>query len=287
MGCPRCEIPLTWHTYTSPRRDEGVLVCHHCNYRAPHPTTCPACGSDQIKFFGGGTERVEAELRRQYSLARPVRWDTDTTAARGSHDELLDQFISGEANVLVGTQMVAKGLDLPLVTLVGVISADTALFLPDYRSAERTFQLLTQVAGRAGRGLLGGRVILQTYSPEHYAVQAAAEHDYYAFYDRELRYRAELGYPPLARLVRLEIRATSAQRAREQAEKLKARLLDRIEEEKRRQTTLIGPAPAFYPRIDDMHRWQIIVRGPDPVSLMGDLRTSPELIVDVDPVSLL
>lgn len=283
--CPHCEIPLTWHTYGS--HEQGRLVCHHCNYRTDHPQTCPACGSDQIKFFGGGTERVETELAARFPDARPLRWDRDTTAGRDSHDELLRRFVDGEANVLIGTQMVAKGLDLPLVTLVGVISADTALYLPDYRSGERTFQLLTQVAGRAGRGLLGGRVILQTYAPDHYAIAAAAEHDYHAFYAQEMQKRAEIGYPPFSRLVRLEVRATDSERAREVAQKLHARLRRRIREEKRVETHLIGPAPCFYPRVDDLYRWHVIVRGPDPATLVGDLRGSDRLIVDVDPVSLL
>jgi primosomal protein N' (replication factor Y) len=301
MLCPHCEVPLTWHTYGGKSRSDmlsrtpegvlhgsqGKLVCHHCNYRADHPQTCPACGSDQIKFFGGGTERVETELASRFPEAVPLRWDRDTTSGRDSHDELLRRFVDGEANVLIGTQMVAKGLDLPLVTLVGVISADTALNLPDYRSGERTFQLLTQVAGRAGRGLLGGRVILQTYAPDNYAIAAAAEHDYHAFYDQELQKRAEIGYPPFSKLVRLEVRATDSERAREVAQKLHARLKHRIREEKRVETHLIGPAPCFYPRIDDMYRWHVIVRGPDPAALVGDLRTSERLIIDVDPVSLL
>jgi primosomal protein N' (replication factor Y) len=288
MACPRCGTPLTWHSYRGGERaDEGRLVCHHCNYRTEHPQTCPACGSDQIKFFGGGTERVEDEVRRHFPNARPVRWDRDTTEGKGAHDALLDSFVNQRADVLIGTQMVAKGLDLPLVTLVGVISADTALYLPDYRSGERTFQLLTQVAGRAGRGLLGGRVVLQTYAPDHYAIQAAAEHNYHRFYETEMRYRSEIGYPPFSRLARLEIRGTSAREAKERAVKLHRRLAQRIAEEHRVQTSLIGPAPCFYARIDDLHRWHIIVRGPDPVSLLADLRSSQWLYVDIDPVSLL
>lgn len=288
IECPRCEIPLTWHVqHAEGSTQPGMLVCHHCDYRTTHPDVCPACGSEHVKFFGGGTERVEEEVRRLFPGARPVRWDRDTTTGKGSHDVLLQRFIDREANVLIGTQMVAKGLDLPLVTLVGVISADTALYLPDYRAGERTFQLLTQVAGRAGRGLLGGRVILQTYAPEHYAIRAAAEHNYHAFYERERQYRARLGYPPYSRLVRLEVRATSADRARQEAERLHALLKARIEEERRVETSLIGPAPCFYPRLDNLHRWHVIVRGPDPVSLVSDLRSTESLYVDVDPVSLL
>jgi len=283
LTCPRCETPLTWHTHGG----GGTLVCHHCDYRGQHPETCPNCGSNQIKHFGGGTERVEAEVRRHFPDARPLRWDRDTTGGKDAHDALLRQFIDREADVLIGTQMVAKGLDLPLVTLVGVVSADTALYLPDYRSGERTFQLLTQVAGRAGRSPLGGEVILQTYAPDNYAIQAASQHDFHRFYERELSYRLELGYPPYLRLTRLLIRADSAQKAREEAARLHAILRDRIAAERLSQTSLIGPAPCFYARRDNLYRWHVIVRGPDPVVLLADLPPSKLVQVDVDPVSLL
>jgi primosomal protein N' (replication factor Y) len=263
------------------------LVCHHCDYRGQHPETCPNCGSNQIKHFGGGTERVEAEVRRHFPDARPLRWDRDTTGGKDAHDALLRQFIDREADVLIGTQMVAKGLDLPLVTLVGVVSADTALYLPDYRSGERTFQLLTQVAGRAGRSPLGGEVILQTYAPDNYAIQAASQHDFHRFYERELSYRLELGYPPYLRLARLLIRADSAQKASEEAARLHAILRDRIASERLSQTSLIGPAPCFYARRDNLYRWHVIVRGPDPGALLADLPPSKYVQVDVDPVSLL
>jgi primosomal protein N' (replication factor Y) len=157
LTCPRCGISLTWHSIRGEQaQDRGALVCHHCNYRGQQPDRCPECRSDQVKYFGGGTERVEEEVAKRFPKVTVVRWDSDTTTTKGSHDALLQQFLTRQANILIGTQMVAKGLDLPLVTLVGVISADTGLYLPDYRSSERTFQLLTQVAGRAGRGLLGG-----------------------------------------------------------------------------------------------------------------------------------
>jgi primosomal protein N' (replication factor Y) len=283
LTCPRCETPLTWHAHGG----GGTLVCHHCNYRSQHPQTCPNCGSNQIKHFGGGTERVEDEVRRRFPDARPLRWDRDTTGGKDAHDALLRQFIDGEADVLIGTQMVAKGLDLPLVTLVGVVSADTALYLPDYRSGERTFQLLTQVAGRAGRSPLGGEVILQTYAPDNYAIQAASQHDFHRFYERELSYRLELGYPPYLRLARLLIRADSAQRARQEAGRLHTVLTDRIAAERLSQTSLIGPAPCFYARRDNLYRWHVIVRGPDPGALLADLPPSKLVQVDVDPVSLL
>ncbi len=288
LRCPNCEIPLTWHTYhDSQHHQQGMLVCHHCNHREGHPKTCPECGSEQIRFFGGGTERIEQEVSRRFPQARPIRWDRDTTGGKDTHAALLEQFVNGQADVLIGTQMVAKGLDLPLVTLVGVISADTALYLPDYRSGERTFQLLTQVAGRAGRGLLGGKVIIQTYVPDHYAVRAAAEHNFHAFYEQELRYRGEMGYPPYSRLARLLIRAESKQAAQQEAERLHAVLSQRIAEQGLSSTFLIGPAPCFYPRRGYFYRWHVIVRGPTPTAILGDLRTSHLLRIDVDPVSLL
>lgn len=282
--CPNCETPLTWHTY---RNMQGILVCHYCDHREDHPDTCPACGSNQIRFFGGGTERVEQEVLKRFPQARPTRWDRDTTGGKDTHAALLERFISRESNVLIGTQMVAKGLDLPLVTLVGVISADTALYLPDYRCGERAFQLLTQVAGRAGRGLLGGRVILQTYAPDHYAIRAASEHNYYAFYEQELRYRGEIGYPPYSRLARLIIRAETLHKVREEAQALYTTLSQRITEQGLSNTSLIGPAPCFYPRRENMYRWHIIVRGPTPAAALTDLHPSRNIQIDLDPVSLL
>jgi len=288
FSCPNDEVPLTWHSFTDKQgREQGVLVCHYCNHRAQHPERCPACGSTQVKFFGAGTERVAQEVEAQFPEARTLRWDRDTTAGHATHEAILNQFAAGEANVLIGTQMIAKGLDLPLVTLVGVISADTALYLPDYRSGERTFQLLTQVAGRAGRGLLGGKVIIQTYAPDHYAILAASEHDYYAFYDREMRYRREIGYPPFSRLARLIVRAEVRDRAQQEAQRLYTLLQQRIREGRHTSTELIGPAPCFYPRENRLYRWHIIVRGPDPRPLLEGLQTTRFLHIDVDPVSLL
>ncbi|MGE5263055.1 MAG: primosomal protein N', partial [Acidobacteriota bacterium] len=195
--CRRCDNPMTYHG----SNDE--LVCHHCNRRDRVPTQCPYCGSTRIRYFGTGTQKVEEQIQVLFPSARTLRWDYDVTRGKDSHEAILDQFVRHQADILIGTQMIAKGLDLPLVTLVGVISADTSLNLPDFRAGERTFQLLTQVAGRAGRSILGGKVILQTYAPEHYAIQAASHHDYAAFYEREIAFRREQGYPPFNRLIRL------------------------------------------------------------------------------------
>ena len=186
------------------------MVCHQCNRRYVTPKTCPQCWSKRIKFFGIGTQRVEEDVHTLFPSARTLRWDRDVTQGKIAHELILDRFTRHEADVLIGTQMIAKGLDLPLVTLVGVVSADTALHLPDFRSGERTFQLLTQVAGRAGRSGLGGRVIIQTYTPEHYAIQAASRHDYKTFVAQELASRAALGYPPYSRLARLVLQHSAA-----------------------------------------------------------------------------
>ncbi|MGF1507727.1 MAG: primosomal protein N' [Anaerolineae bacterium] len=283
LVCPGTTIPMTYHT-TGPHA--GRVVCHISGYSEPHPTECPNCDSPRIKYFGSGTQKLEAEVLAHFPQAVPVRWDADTTAQKGSHNELLRRFADGEANVLVGTQMVAKGLDMPLVTLVGVISADTALYLPDFRASEWTFQLLTQVAGRAGRGVLGGRVVVQTYAPEHYAIRAAAEHDFHGFYAEENEKRAEIGYPPYSRLVRLLIRGYDLERVKEEAGAIYDALERAIEGGDR--TSLIGPVPCFYDRIDRINRWQVIVRSPDPVPLVArTIEPAKFLQIDVDPVSLL
>jgi len=286
--CPRCDTPLTWHQYRDKKNNEqSLLVCHHCDYRTRQPETCPICGSVHIRYFGSGTERVEQEIRELFPEAQPLRWDKDTTSGKDAHFVLLQQFASRQANVLIGTQMIAKGLDLPMVTLVGVINADTALHLPDYRSAERTFQLLTQVGGRAGRGLLGGEVIIQTYAPEHYAIRAAATHDFEGFYAEEIKRRRELGYPPFSRLVRLIVRAETSERTRQEAERLYKRLKEAIAEKHATNLSLIGPATCFYPRRDNLYRWHIIVRGPKPTRVLDGLHGGQFLQIDVDPVSLL
>jgi primosomal protein N' (replication factor Y) len=193
-----------------------------------------------VRFFGAGTQRVQEELSSLFPSSRALRWDYDATRARGAHEVLLAHFAGHRADVLIGTQMIAKGLDLPLVTLVGVVSADTGLHLPDFRAAERTFQVLTQVAGRAGRGLLAGRVILQTYHPDHPAIVAASRHDYEAFFEQEVEGRRQLGYPPFQRLTRLVYRNPDPDRARREVERV-GRLLRRALEEQGEPADLIGP----------------------------------------------
>jgi primosomal protein N' (replication factor Y) len=219
--------------------------------------------------------------------ARVVRWDRDVTTRKGSHDEILSQFSSHQADIMVGTQMIAKGLDLPLVTLVGVISADVGLYLPDFRAAERSFQLLTQVAGRAGRSLLGGQVIIQSYKPEHYVIQAARRHDYLDFSRQELAFRRQLGYPPFRRLARLVFEHKERERVQAESEALARGLRFVIAERALHGVDLIGPAPCFFGREQGKYRWQIVVRAIDPVAFLR-LATLPQgWRVDVDPVSLL
>jgi primosomal protein N' (replication factor Y) len=280
MKCSSCDLPLTFH------EAEGLLRCHTCNYHRRMPPACPACKSQRIRQYGTGTQRVEAELQALLPQARTLRWDHETTRQKGAHEQILSQFAAHQADVLVGTQMLAKGLDLPLVTLVGIVLADVGLSLPDFRTNERAYQVLTQVAGRAGRSLLGGEAILQTFQPEHYVLQAVANHDYQAFYQQELAFRRQLGYPPFATLVRLEFRHQQAGKAEEAANLLAAQLRRWLQEGSRTQTRLLGPAPCFFARAAGLFRWQILLVGPDPVSLLRG-RNISGWKVEVNPPSLL
>jgi primosomal protein N' (replication factor Y) (superfamily II helicase) len=283
--CPQCDTPLTYHT-------EAIsdLRCHRCGYTRKMPEKCPHCHSTQIRAYGLGSEKVETEAAALFPSARVLRWDWETTRQKDAHEIILSHFAAHRADVLVGTQMLAKGLDLPLVTLVGIVLADVGLNLPDPFTAERTFNLLTQVAGRAGRSALGGRVILQTFQPEHYAIQAASRHDYAGFYALELEERRKLGYPPFSRLVRLEYRHFDPAKAEAETRAIAAHLSADIQTYHRIQTDLIGPVPCFFAKVGGWYRWQIVVRGPDPVSLLRGkpfLSSSKGWRVEVDPVSLL
>jgi len=281
IKCSRCDVPMTYHSHSE------QLICHHCNRRMPIPSTCPNCASKRIRYFGIGTQRVEQAVREMFPDARVLRWDRDVTGAKGAHEELLQRFIDREADIMVGTQMIAKGLDLPFVTLVGVITADTALNLPDLRAAERTFQLLTQVAGRAGRSILGGRVIVQTYTPGHYAIQAASRHDYDAFYQHEIAFRRTHWYPPFSHLIRLICVQSNARRCREESQRMHRILTNKIERLGLPDIDLIGPSPCFISRVRGKYRWQIIVRGNDPHILLRDIPLPLGWRIDVDPVSTL
>ena len=281
LRCPRCDVPLIYHSSRS------QLVCHHCNHREPQPQRCPRCDGTRIRYFGLGTGQLESAVRQRWPEARLLRWDRDTARTHEAHRTILERFSSGAADILVGTQMITKGLDLPMVTVVGVISADTALNLPDFRSSERTFQLLTQVAGRAGRGLLGGQVVIQTYHPDHYAIVAASEHDYDRFAEQELAFRREQGYPPFSRLAKLVYEDPDYYRAESAAKELSTTLRGALARSGVPVTNLIGPAPPFFSRLRGRYRWQILLRHPDPSAFLNDLHLPEGWHVEIDPVDVL
>ncbi|MBE5768455.1 MAG: primosomal protein N' [Clostridiales bacterium] len=226
MKCPNCDISLTYHVATG----DGKLHCHYCGHMEDSPQTCPECASTYIRYFGAGTQKVEEELRRMFPGTGIVRMDIDTTSGKEGHAKLLDEFRSGRARILVGTQMIAKGLDFPKVTLVGVVAADMTLNLPDYRSRERTFQLLTQVAGRAGRGEIPGEVVVQTYKPEDEVIQASARQDYRAFFEREFARRRAGLYPPFTVMARLLVESTAGEKAYKRAEEMHRECLKLLSE---------------------------------------------------------
>ncbi|MBU0672475.1 MAG: primosomal protein N' [Candidatus Margulisbacteria bacterium] len=284
IECPDCAISLSYHS------DSQQVLCNRCDYRAAVPSTCPRCNSSSIAYFGIGTQRIENEVAQVFPQARILRYDTDSVSKRGSHETFFAAFAEHKADVLIGTQMVTKGLDVANVTLVGVVSADTALQLPDFRSAEHTFQLLTQVAGRAGRHHLPGKVIIQTYTPEHYAIKTATGHDYEAFYAQEIKHRQELSYPPFARLISLLISGPEASKVEKIAADLGQFLRKRLAKQ------VLGPASAVIPRLRGQWRWQILLKGKD----LGLLRQAVQetlakvvvpqeirVTVDVEPMGLL
>ncbi len=279
--CRRCTVTLTYHATVS------RLLCHLCNRRSSIPTRCPQCGSPRIRYLGLGTQRVVEELAQLLPHTPVMRWDMDAVRGRGAHQQMLERFSRGEAQVLVGTQMVTKGLHVPNVTLVGVILADLGLNLPDFRAAERAFQLLCQVAGRAGRGAVPGRVVIQTYDPDNYAVKAAASQDYEALYETELKYRQQLGNPPFNQLVRMVYLHPILEACQRGAQGMARLLRHKIATQGLSDVNIVGPAPAFHQRQRGKYRWHIVLRGPKLQSLLEDVPISDGWIVDVDPVSVL
>lgn len=288
MKCPHCDISLTYHT-------NGRLRCHYCNYTIIAPGRCPECGSRHVGYFGTGTQKVEEEVRLHFPRAGILRMDGDTTSRKGSHGEILRAFREGEADILIGTQMVAKGLDLPGVTLVGVINADISLHMPDFRSAERTFQLLAQVAGRAGRGDAGGEVLVQTFSPEHYSIRCAAGHDYNDFFSREMAIRKELGYPPFVRLARILLSGPEEDQVNALAVKISHFLNSKAEFN---GIQVLGPSPAPLARVKDRHRYHIILKARGGTVLRnaltfvragieGKYNKKISLVWDIDPQNLM
>jgi len=280
LGCRRCGVSLSYHF------EEEKLVCHHCNHRQAVPRVCPECSSNKIKYLGAGTQTVAAEVAELFPGARVIRWDSDTTRQRNGHRDFLHAFREGRADIIIGTQMIARGLDFPGVSLVGVINADTGLNLPDFRAGERTFSLLSQVAGRAGRGHAPGKVIIQSYYPGHYAIQAAARHDYPAFYTRELAYRRELHHPPFSKLIRLTFAHTSDEFCQREAFRLKAELEQQRDCRGIAGISLVGPAPAFLHRLRGRYRWNIHIKGSQPVRLLEVVDLPGRWRVDVDPLGL-
>jgi primosomal protein N' (replication factor Y) len=297
-GCPHCDIALTYH------QSSRMLRCHYCGYAEREAQACPDCGSEHIRHFGTGTQRVEEELVKLFPGIRVIRMDVDTTTEKGSHEKWLTLFRNKQADVLLGTQMVAKGLDFPDVTLVGVIAADTVLNLPDFRSAERTFQLLTQVAGRAGRHELPGEVIVQTYTPEHYSIVASSGHDFAAFLSTELEHRRRSGYPPYSRLINITLSHEEVPKLMRAAEGLARRLKElaagvRREAGEGFEFEVLGPVAAPIARIKDRYRFRCMVkyRGDAPASRIvrkavdafDDQQAKDKLLisVDVDPQLLM
>ncbi len=287
--CPDCSIPLTHH------RDGNKAVCHYCDYAMPAPAFCPECGFAAIRFTGIGTQKLEAEVRSRFPDLVCERMDTDTMRRPGSHENVLSRFRRGEINVLLGTQMIAKGLDFPDVTLVGVINADTALHFPDFRAAERTFGLVTQVAGRSGRGAKGGRVLVQTFSPDHPAIVAAKRHDYRQFAEYEMPLRRQYGYPPFGSLARIVIRSESDVLASQMAEQLAGKVkeaADQLSVDLR----ILGPARATVEKLRGKYRYHILIRGDSSDVLQPVVRYAQDRaatiddvqwIVDIDPQDML
>lgn len=291
VSCPDCEMPLTHH------RDGGKAVCHYCDYTIATPPWCPECRFDGIRYAGLGTQKLEAEVKAKFPHARVARMDSDTMRRPGSHQKVLSAFRSGELDLLLGTQMIAKGLDFPNVLLVGVINADAALHFPDFRAGERTFQLVTQVAGRTGRGDRGGRVIVQTFSPEHMAIQAAARHDYLQFAKAEIANRRKFNYPPLGSVARIIIRGA----VEDVTEATANSLLGRLESAKERlgaEVRLLGPAPPPITKLRGKYRFHLLLQSLDPIQLGATIRMAtktfkiPEkddvqYVIDIDPMDML
>jgi primosomal protein N' (replication factor Y) len=284
IECPRCAVSLVYSSH------DRRLRCNRCGFSSEPGATCPRCNSTSIKYFGTGTQRIEDEVAKSFPSARILRYDRDTTGPRGSREAFFKTFAAGKADVLIGTQMVTKGMDIAAVTLVGVVSADSGLHLPDFRAGEHTFQLLTQVAGRAGRHQLPGRAIIQTYSPEHYVIKTAVNHDYQAFYDREIAERQDLGYPPFNKLISLLISGADQNKVNQVAGDLGDFLNKRLSE------GVMGPIPAVIPKLRGEWRDRILLKGQD-LSVMRQAveQTRSRVVVpreikvtvDVEPMSLL
>lgn len=289
VPCPDCDLPLTHHY------DGSKAVCHYCDYTIPTPSFCPQCKYVDIHYTGLGTQKLEMELNRRFPDASIARMDSDTMRKPGSHERILTEFRSGKLQILLGTQMIAKGLDFPNVLLVGVINADTALHFPDFRAAEKTFQLVTQVAGRTGRGDRGGEVIVQTLSPDHPAIVAASQHDYYTFAELELEHRKKFGYPPFGSIARMIVRGPNVESTEAYATSI-VKLMKQLQPTLAEETRILGPAPPPIGKLRGLYRFQIMLAAPDASPLNRLLtRVNSELkppegiqyVIDIDPVDML
>jgi primosomal protein N' (replication factor Y) len=291
--CPNCSVTLTYHL-----RDHS-LQCHYCDYRIQAPGDCPKCLSHRLRGMGIGTERLEQEIRTLFPETEVGRMDRDTTSRRRSHLQILKRLESGNIDILVGTQMIVKGHDFPNVTFVGVVSADTSLHFPDFRSSERTFQLLTQVAGRAGRGEVFGEAVIQTFNPSHYSIQRAKDHDFIGFYQEEIQFRRALGYPPFSRLINFRLTGNSEKRTKMVAEEMGRIGQSLLKEGYGRKIEILGPSTAPFVKMRGKFRWQMLAKGTSPQSLHQfaqelAVRLDTQikgrrvnLDIDVDPVFIL
>jgi len=281
LNCRRCSGTLTYHSA------EKRLVCHHCRRSYPIPRKCPQCSGGEIQYFGVGTESVEAECRKLFPSASVIRFDSDAITGARAFEKVVDSFRRRRADILVGTQMLAKGLDFPGVSLVGIVSADTSLNLPDFRSGERTFQLLCQVEGRAGRGIYTGRAVVQTYNSDYYAIKFAAQHDYAGFYASEIRYRREFAYPPFNRMARLVYSQSSENKCFEEAERRAGVIRQEIAARGLTGIKIIGPAPAYIAKLRGRYQAQVILLGRDLHNLLRGIDLPRGWVLDVDPVGML
>ncbi|OGP62224.1 MAG: primosomal protein N', partial [Deltaproteobacteria bacterium RBG_13_47_9] len=291
--CPNCSVTLTYHL-----RDLS-LQCHYCNYQISAPGDCPQCGGHQLQGIGIGTERLEQEIKAFFPNAQVERMDRDTTSRKWSHQQILKRLESGSIDILVGTQMIVKGHDFPNVTFVGVVSADTSLHFPDFRSSERTFQLLTQVAGRAGRGEVFGEVMIQTFNPEHYSIQRAKDHDFIGFYREEIQFRRALGYPPFSRLINFRLIGNSEKKTKIMAHEMGRIGQSLLERGDGRGIEILGPSAAPFVKMKGKFRWHMLAKGKSPqllhrfaqelaVRLEAQIRgKGVNLDIDVDPVFIL
>jgi primosomal protein N' (replication factor Y) (superfamily II helicase) len=288
VKCPNCDITLTWH------KDRQKALCHVCDFETVPPAFCPTCSKAGLRYVGVGTQRLEQEVKSKFPGVGCLRMDSDSMRKRGSHDLALEEFRRGDARILLGTQMIAKGLDFPNVTLVGVVQADTILHQPDFRATERTFQLIAQVAGRTGRSERGGRVLVQTFAPEEPAIVLAAKHDYGTFVGHEWKHRRAMLAPPCHSFVRVIVRGDDADQARDDAKQI-ADLCNKASQEAKAGLRILGPAPAPVARIKGQYRFHILLAGPDGDAIRGvwrkiapeiPVRKEVEWTVDVDPINL-